>query len=314
MGRWLNWMASLLIVASNTLWAETPFQDTAQGWLQRMVQASQTVSYQGQSVLLSGGQLTSLSIYHAPVEGQVWERVVHMNGEPAEIIRKGREVICLHRDKATRLAPVGPLMAFGNGLDEISKYYNFQKVADSRVAGRAAYQIDVLPKDKHRYGYSLWLDREFGILLKSQTNVEGASPLEVFEFVSVEVGNPLSAADFQPGSNLGNHLKAKSKSQYSVTPELPWNAVWLPEGFLQVKSFMQPEGEAIYSARVFSDGLAAFTVFYDNGTANQSIRFRGATVAVNHNANGGSVTVVGEIPLATAQKVAQSVNALASNP
>lgn len=67
---------------------------------------------------------------------------------------------------------------------------------------------------------------------------------------------------------------------------------------------------------MYSDGLAAFSIFVEAmpeaGAANLISR-SGATVAVTLTLDGGSnqgnhlVTVVGEIPTATAQKIALSI-------
>lgn len=313
MGRWLFFV---LIIFAPISWAQNPTSETAQRWLQRMVEASKSVSYQGHSVLLSGGELTSLSVFHASVNGEVWERIVHMNGEPAEIIRKGSDVVCLHKDRAMQLSPVGPLMALKNGFAGADAFYTFEVVAEDRVAGRVALRIDVQPKDQHRYGYSLWMDQASGILLKSQTNGDGLTPLEVFEFVQLQVGQPIAAESFQPSADVTRKtaLIPPSNADAQAQATAPFDLKWLPEGFKPVKSVMQPKEGAPFAAQVFSDGLAAFTVFFDQANAGEGIRFKGATVAVNQASDQGSITVVGEIPLATAQKVAQSANILASHP
>ena len=71
-------------------------------------------------------------------------------------------------------------------------------------------------------------------------------------------------------------------------------------------------GSAV-SALVYSDGLAAFSVFIEampEGGAANVVSRRGATVVLTHAKSGGGghlVTVVGEVPVATARRVAAGV-------
>jgi len=76
------------------------------------------------------------------------------------------------------------------------------------------------------------------------------------------------------------------------------------------------QGQGKVTARAYTDGLASFTVFHEprDESITESASTRGATVAVHRNLPGAMVTVVGEIPLATAQRIAASVKSLAEAP
>lgn len=321
MVQWRTLVASAVMLVSPLVLAE----ETAEQWVQKMLSASRQVSYQGHSVLLSGGKITSLAIYHAPVENEVWERVVHLSGEPAEIVRKGSTITCLHPDSASQLdvrrTPMGKLSALEESAQSISRYYRFNRAANERVAGRAGVRINVEPLDSHRYGYSLWLDEASGVLLKSQTNPASGDPLEVFEFVSVEIGEPLALTLFDPSPNLKVAVAAASggaESTATATNAGQWEASWLPDGFRQAGGSSAHADKPHFSTRVYTDGLAAFTVFYENsaGSVTETTRAHGATVAVNRLLPDADIliTVVGEIPQATAAKVAEGVKALAALP
>ncbi|HVL02252.1 MAG TPA: sigma-E factor regulatory protein RseB domain-containing protein, partial [Dongiaceae bacterium] len=92
-------MAGSLVMESTLAMAG----ENAEQWVQKMLSAARQTSYQGHSVMLSGGQITSMAIYHAPFDNEVWERVVHLSGEPAEILRKGSTITCLHPDSTSRI-------------------------------------------------------------------------------------------------------------------------------------------------------------------------------------------------------------------
>lgn len=315
------------IVAGSLLLAVLPVraEEPAEQWVQKMVTASRQVSFQGHSVLLSGGKVTTLAIYHAPVENEVWERVVHLSGEPAEILRKGSSISCLHPGVASRLevgrSPLGKLSALEESTQALSRYYRFKRAGSERVAGRHGVRIDVEPLDGHRFGYSLWLDEASGVLLKSQTNPPEGDPLEVFEFVSVDIGNPVPLSAFEPAAELREWAieRVPEGVSVNVSPDnSEWETRWLPEGFRQAGRATSRADKPERSARVFTDGLAAFTVFFEPGKAgmHETTRAHGATVAVNRVLDHGRalVTVVGEIPLATATRVAENVAILEARP
>lgn len=320
MVQWRKWITGVILLGASVAWAE----ESAEQWLQKMLVAGRQVSYQGHSVLLSGGQMTTLAIYHAPVDDDVWERVVHLSGEPAEILRKGATLVCLHPDSATRLdlrrTPLGKLSALEESAQSISRHYRFSRVANERVAGREGVRINVEPLDGHRYGYSLWLDPASGVLLKSQTAPVDGEPLEVFEFVDLRIGEPLPPELFSPAPGLPQPALSTPSARTPDTAAAPtWEPGWLPSGFRPAGLPAAAEHPSWTSAQVYTDGLAAFTVFFDRAgeqAASSTARIHGPTVAVHRvlpNA-AGRVTVVGEIPLDTANRVADGVKILAAQP
>lgn len=314
-------LAGALVMTSLTALAD----ESAEQWVQKMLTASRQASFQGQSVLVSGGKVTSLTIYHAPVEDEVWERVVHMSGEPSEILRKGSVISCLHPGGMSRLevgdTPMGKLSALEESAQTVSRYYRFNRSGQERIAGRQGIRINVEPRDSHRFGYSLWLDEATGVLLKSQTNPSEGDPLEVFEFVSIDIDSPVPLAAFEPASELQGSTQSRSVITNQPVPQLSeprWEASWLPEGFRQAGHTTMRAEKPERTAQVFTDGLAAFTVFFEprKPTSQETTRAHGATVAVNRILPEAEalVTVVGEIPLATANRVADNVKMVAAAP
>lgn len=319
MVQWRTLIASALMMLVS---AQALAEESAEQWVHRMLTAAREVSYHGQSILFSGGKVTSLDIYHAPIDHQIWERVVHLSGEPAEILRKGSSIICLYPGSSSRLkvqsSPLGKLTALEQSAQTVSHYYRFKQAGYDRVAGREAVRIDVQPLDQFRYGYSLWLDKATGVLLKSQTNPAEGDPLEIFEFVSLEIGKPIPRSAFEPSPDLkaANPPVQLNTPAHVVPDNGAWEADWLPDGFRQAGRTSTRADKPDMSARVYTDGLAAFTIFYEPKapTHHETTRSHGATVAVNHLLPGSDamVTVVGEVPLITADKVAENVKLVAA--
>jgi len=279
----------------------------------------QTHSYQGRSVFTNGSQMISLEVRHAIFDGEAWERIIHLSGEPAEILRRGDTVNCLHPDSQMgfTVAPVGKVVShvFLRQNFKLPKHYRLIKGGPGRIAGRYAHRLDIVPVDTLRYGYRLWLDDETGMLLKSIVINGQGKPLEVLEFVDLKVNIPLTKQDFAPGDGL---RWSKQEVQQAVPqPEAgKWNLGWLPNGFSLARGdFQQIDNEAV-SSKAYSDGLAAFTVFaepYAEAEHHELTQIRGATVALSRFQQTGQgkklVTLVGEIPLETALKVIASFQA-----
>lgn len=314
---WFQVVVLALVTIPATYTVATPLSgaQSAEQWLQTMVETSRASSFSGHSVLMSGGRVVSMEVYHAPFDGEVWERVVQMSGDPAEIIRQGNEVYCLHPEASMGMAlklPIRRLTALDQSMQSISRYYHFEKAGNERVAGRTAVRFNLSPTDTNRFGYSVWLDEATGVLLKAQTVPATGEPLEMFEFVSISVNQPLTKADFEPGPGL-TRSKIKQDGDLPETPARHWQPEWLPEGFVESQRVARFQGQGDVTARAYTDGLASFTVFYEprSDSITENASTRGATVAIHRNVPGAMVTVVGEIPLETAQRVADSVKPLA---
>ena len=102
-----------------------------------------------------------------------------------------------------------------------------------------------------------------------------------------------------------------SCSQSTRQTSLSWGVSWRPPGFV-------PAGQSTYGdvgdVKLYTDGLSAFSVFLRPMTESVTAKGkaqRGATVAYMHqqmiNDKPYTITVVGEVPARTAQRIATSV-------
>lgn len=305
-----------VLIGVPTSWAVTPLSSeaTAQEWISHMAKAVRQLSYQGRSILLNGDQLNSVELIHGVVDGERWERIIHLTGAPSEILRRGKQISCLHPESSKDFhASSSPLQTLVHSEDfKVPANYMLRKGGSGRVAGRDVYRVDVLPKDKARYGYQFWLDKASGLLLKSVTVDRKGRGLEVFEFVSIDVGKTIDPSAFNPGEGL--KWISKKEHHNSQAPQLNWQLSWLPSGFNLSKSEMRVVDGVEASTKVFTDGLAAFSVFLekiDSRIQSEGTQTHGATTALSRRlpVNSGEylVTVVGEIPMETAMQVAMAV-------
>lgn len=290
-----------------------------------MNRAFNEVDYDGVFSYFNGSELASLRIVHMVIDGEPHERLIHQNGAPREIIRRGEEVVCLLMPGDDLLAlssdqPTGPFArAFVRRYDTISDYYSLTFFGEDRVANRETVRLAVIPMDENRFGYRLWLDRDTRLLLKSELIDEDGQPLEIFQFTTLVIGDDVDPAALKPTGEQAviHNLSLESNPSIPADREVRWVPEWLPVGFKMASSNVRttPNKMKSINTMMFSDGLSAFSIFIEDmppaGAASMVSR-TGATVAVTHLTEGPDegrhlVTLVGELPTKTAQKIARSI-------
>ena len=321
--------------------AERGASMSPQGWLERMNRAFLVENYDGVFTFLRGAHMSSLRVLHAVIDGVQHERLIHLDGSAREIIRIGGVLTCvlLPGDELAGLAdnvPAGPLAGtFTRDFSAASPLYRLRLGGASRIAGRNARQLTIQPVDRDRYGYELWLDEATGLLLKSELHGAGRVPLEVFQFGQLRVGASLQARDFvAPGharqiviSEPAAAPRAVDPRSRATAPRGAWSVGWLPAGFAMAASDVRRAAHRAdaLSTMMYGDGVAAFSVFIEPVQPSASkaairpaearVMHEGATVAMTLDVNDDAgkpflVTVVGEVPDATAAKVLRSVRYL----
>jgi len=323
--------------------------DDPRRWLDDMNRAFSDLSYDGIFSYYSGEELATLRIVHMVIDGEQRERLVHLNGAPREILRHGEEVVCVVEPGDALLAlgetiPVGPFAgAFVRSYNRISDYYGLTFFGDDRVADRVAVRLSIKPLDTHRYGYRLWLDRETRLLLRSELIDVDGERLEIFQFNQISLGDRVDPEALEPEARDGaqvSHLTLATKQAQPLEKQaLDWHPGWLPDGFDIVVADVRrtPDSAQTVSRMMYSDGLAAFSLFIEDlpePEAGGMESRNGATVAVTHlvrradalsagaeatgEETGGTaqahlVTVVGEIPMETAHRIARSIRPLGAD-
>lgn len=304
---------------------------TPEQWLDLMNRGFLESSYDGIFSYFSGDDLSTLRVVHTVTKGVQRERLVHLNGAPREIVRTGDEVECILRPGDEILAlessiPSGPFArAFSRAFEGVSDNYTLSLHGTDRVANRDAIRLAVVPRDTQRYGFRLWLDQETGLLLRSELVDMKGTKLEIFQFATLKVGGPITEQDLAPESGAGaltSHLSLDAATP-AESRKANWHAEWVPDGFTMASWDIRrtPSSLKPVDTLMYSDGLAAFSVFIEDmpeAGANALVSRSGATVAVSEVVAGGPqdavnhlVTVVGEIPTDTAQRIAQSIRYVA---
>jgi sigma-E factor negative regulatory protein RseB len=275
-------------------------------WLDKMSHSLQEVSYSGVFTYEHGSSMQTLRIRHNVADGAESAHVTRLTGGGGSVLRTEHPLDCIH--PGSKLVRLG--VAFGGDAEDcgMAAHYKLKLGGEVLVAGRAAQLLHILPRDMYRYGYQMALDKESGLLLKSQTMAHDGRTLERFQFADVQFGGT-PAAPVGTEVEVVHHTDHPRQEAPSGTPAQGWSVAWVPAGFAPTS----PDGAA--QEQTFTDGLAVFSVFLEalrgsiepgEGRARQ-----GGTTAYSRGMRVGSspvlVTVIGEVPVNTARMVADSI-------
>ncbi|MZR62096.1 MucB/RseB C-terminal domain-containing protein [Alcanivorax sp. DP30] len=294
-------------------------ESPAHAQLQAMSQANRSLEYSGRFLYQFGAEVSTMEVSHAVIDGHEYQRLTHLDGRLVEVLRRGDEVICVHPDRSLtrmRKGQAGPMALAQRLADDVPDQYNILVDGDGRVAGRQATRVRVAPLDTHRYGYRLWMDKESSLLLKSEVVDGSGVALERVEFVSLDLAPGLSLAHFDIPASL-SESKLQPLGQGHEASHMRVETDWLPAGFVAAdQDWRSGDGKRKpVAAQGYSDGLAAFTVFVETvgeGAVEEGVSRVGPTVAVSRRLTAPSgaylITLVGEVPQSTAERVIQGVS------
>jgi len=292
---------------------------SAQALLAEMASAQHDRDYSGRLVYMRGSELNTLEFLHAHFDGQEFERLTHLDGQLAEVIRHAGQLVCVHADKTiTRLsgrAGVGPFVLQAQLVSDIPRQYEVMVVGPGRVAGRDAWQLDVIPVDSFRYGYRLWVDDASRLMLRSEMIDLQGQALERLEFIELDLDTPLARDQFALPSALPEQALEPVQADSHPHGRLLLATGWVPDGFVAAADDLRMASgdKAPVRAFSYSDGLAAFTLFVERASAEADTLHarRGPTLAMSRQLPGEQgdwlVTLVGEVPAQTAERVLQHV-------
>lgn len=306
-------LLALGLVAS----AASATEQNPESWLMRMAHALQRNSYEGTFVYLNGNHLESMRVIHTVDERGEREHLISLNGAEREIVRDGHAVtrILPHaRSVFTRRSTHEssfPLV-LGESFNSLQAHYGFHLGGSDRIAERKTQQVLVVPRDRLRYGYRLWLDDATAIPLKVALVNERGRPLEQVMFTQFKLIDGERLPKF-PTETPTPVVKKTPPAETAPGPaDNQWQIGELPNGF-QLRE--QGEEKVPGSPRsihhlVFSDGLVSVSVYIESMDEQRGLSGasrRGSISAFGKYQSGLQVTVVGEVPPTTVEQIAHSI-------
>ena len=313
-------LAAALVASSTLVLAAAETEQAARDWLEKMANAAQTLNYDGIFVYRNGDRMESMRIIHRAEPGDERERMVSLTGAPREVLRDNEKVTCILPDNQSvvvaKSRPRSVALRTFDPQEGFAEHYRLSSRSGERVAGRETMMVSVGAVDEFRYGYRLWLDRITGLLLKLELIGETNQALEQFVYTDIKLPVRIPDHLLEPAiSGEGFTWYRDDPTKMTSEPESDdvWSVRWLPKGFEMSDRVYNPTGVSRMPVEhlVYSDGLASLSVFIERlDTAAERLEGRSRMGAINaYGSVIGSfqVTVVGEVPGVTVERVGKSV-------
>lgn len=302
--------ASCLIYS--TAWA----QSDANAWLERMNQAIKTLNYEMSFVIIQNDKADPWRWFHGTIDGQEREILTSLNGPGQQLIRKGDTLTYLQPEQTAYsikdTVSHGPLPEILRAdLQQIKASYVAHLMGKSRVAGLPARLIRVIAKDDNRYNYWLWLHEKTGLLLKAAIVSRAGEILEQLQVSHLQVTN--EASDILHEIHQADLPEAFTIKNSAPIKAVDWDINWMPNGFEPVKvdrHYLFGRKQLVDYV-MLSDGVVWFSVYLRRTDGEDQIPSAalssGANSYLTKKINQAEVTVIGKIPLKTAEKLISSI-------
>jgi len=297
--------------------------DDAITLLERMNVAAKQLNYEGVFSYQAGKKMQSIRIIHrANQQGEI-ERLISLNGVAREVIRNNEMMTCIYPEGKSVQPNHRPLGGgfpsdFLNRMSLASPYYLLSLGQEERIAGHHTQELKVMPVDNYRYGYHLWVDKDSDLLLQSDLVDEQGKVLETFAFSSIDMGRDIPdqslQAQMQGNEMTWNRAEHIMNTKVSANKaKSSWQIMWMPAGFtlMAQQNRLKAKNGASIEQHVYSDGLNSISIFIEKIRA-QHRHLRGGSTMGATNAygtiiNSHFVTIVGEVPADTVEKVGNSI-------
>jgi len=303
--------ALTLALVSGAVQAQAP---ETLAWLRKIQDAAQKLSYTGTFVYQNAGRSeTSRITRFVEASGDI-EKLEVMDGVPREIVRTKDTVRCYLPGarvvKVDRRTERGFPALLPERISAVAKNYDISLGETRRIAGYDCQAVVLTPKDNLRYGYRLYADSASGMLLRAVTFDAGGEQIEQFMFTQLVIGGV--TRDMVKPRHASRSWRVED-AEASPARAAGWGLSSELPGFQKVVELKRRLSDSRPAAQmVYSDGLAAVSVFIESvegrlepvrpGMASMGAIHMYTREVANH-----VVTVVGEAPAASVQRIANAV-------
>ena len=286
--------------------------------LEKASQAARKLSYKGIFLYQNFQDIRSIEITHLNNGEEEFARMVTLDGQPREALSRGNNMVLFSSNKENVIIQerqgqnLFPAI-LPPDIEAVKAIYTLRFADQERIGGREAQIVYLEPKDQFRYLYKLWLDKEFGLILKMSILDDQQKMIEQASFNQIALFSGQDLNWFKP--NVDTHKKY-------IMDEVPVNKIShekyctitnLPAGYKEVSHVTRAMGtqRQIVHHWVFSDGISFVSLFVNPILKDQKSRLGETRVGSSHVharvMHGNQIMVVGAVPKATIQKISNSI-------
>jgi len=195
---WLSLCISVLLVG---LTARAETQEDAWQLLQKAAVAGHVMSYTGIFVYTHADNTKAVQVKHVYDGKGEYARNVTLEATPSELFTEGKELVIYDPKKEKVIIKKRHAKnIFPNILpiktQQLKAGYELHAAETSHVAGRPARLLLLMPKDNYRYTHHLWVDQEYGLLLKYEVHDAKHKELERVAFNELKLVETLDLVGF----------------------------------------------------------------------------------------------------------------------
>lgn len=311
-----KWLHSLIIAAlfcSGSVFAD-PLTPQPPLLLLAMQQAMASLNYQGTLAILKNAKLDTLQYFHTVQKGVEQERLMSLNSPLREVIRDTGTVSCLF--KATQQVvidhkPVGQsfLQELPKNPAGLEKYYSLIAEGDEHVALQPVDVLLIKPLDQFRYTRKFWITKQTHLPLKIEVQDFTGATLEQIIFTDLRVTEQVSNSPVEFKDKKVHHIH---QFEDLGLDKLPLQLKHLPVGFekkIFTRTHLHPSDKAVEQL-LLSDGLSSVSVYLEKDPQNfhAGLQTAGAVNSVSRVIGAYSITVMGDVPAATVEFIAQGIS------
>ena len=295
--------------------------DDAAAWLARAIQAARQASYEGTYAHSNGDRTSAVRITHVNVGNEERERIEPLDGPPLEIVRRNDEMICYFPDaKTVRLdrrvtAHFFPALLSASSPEAVAASYDVKLGKTESALGFDCRWIRLEPRDNLRYAQAMCAETRSGLVVRAKTFNAQNQVIEQYTFTDLKIGPQVAANDVKSlfEARIKRWITDSQPRDEAKSVDTGWTVNDPPPGFRKVTELRRslPGRTAPVSQLVYSDGVVSVSVFVEpNGTPQRTQEGSsedGTTTFFVRPMGDMLVSVLGEVPLATAQQVARGV-------
>ncbi len=295
---------------------QTDLPITGKQTLQNMVNAMQTLNYQGTVTFLRNGKLEPMKYFHAAHDGLEQERLLSLNSPLREIIRDTGKVSCLYKETKQKIEEKRPfdrsfLIDLPKDINNLDSTYTAKLVGEEDIAMLPSFIINIEPNDKFRYPRTLWVEKQHFLPLKAVVYDLNNDVLEQLLFTELTIKDSLPFVDSKSSTPPLGNLSAQSLTEAKFLLSL------VPLGFKELFFTSKPMHNSSQPVDhlLLSDGIAWISVYMEskpttshNGLLEpKTVQAIGAINFYSRAVENYEFTVMGDVPPETVKLIAENI-------
>ncbi len=341
------------VLPFSNLWAEDKSSQNlgAEHRFSEMQNAYRSSNFELYFVKQSMATAEPISFSHGVVDNRQYSHWLYLNGVPMGYFSAENIIAYFRAGSQPELVERGvPPFLIGRfntvSLDKVYSNYVPVSIGRNRIAGRNVFMVRLSPKKNDRYGYVLYIDEITKILLQvdvvNPTDGQMVESYMATHFVNTSEPNKIiqkineaylndpvivemtsknrEASESVEGEAADNDSAASDISKNKRAEDirkLGWGLSYVPSGYelVKIEKNSIPDQNSEAEHLLYTDGLSDLSVYRIKALEGSEFPVvkQGTTNLFRYRADPYEIVVVGDIPVETEKKIAESYSVPGNN-